>query len=122
MLQNTFYTVKDFSQTQDTLHARIQFNAEHPVFEGHFPKQPIVPGVCMVQIVRELAEQKVQQPLRIHEGDHIKFLKFVNPTERPEVEITIALRQQTSGYGVQATMFDGEDVLFKFTGSFQSLV
>ena len=29
----------------------LELNPEHPVYEGHFPGNPVVPGVCQVQMI-----------------------------------------------------------------------
>ena len=38
-----------------TLHARRTFLEDDPVFEGHFPGHPIVPGVLMVEAIAQSA-------------------------------------------------------------------
>ena len=34
---------------------------DSPIFKGHFPEYPVVPGVCLMQIIKELAEKKTQK-------------------------------------------------------------
>jgi 3-hydroxyacyl-[acyl-carrier-protein] dehydratase len=121
MLEGFFYTVESISSFEGNVEAKIKFQAKHPIFNGHFPGKPIVPGVCMVQIVRELLEKQSGDQFRIVQGDHIKFLKFIDPITRPDVEVKISVKPSDLQLSINATLFDGDDVLFKFTGSFQRL-
>ena len=65
----------------------IRFNAEHPVFTGHFPGYPIVPGACLVQIAEELLSDYLDRPVRFAS---IRNLKFKQPV-MPEHEVTITV-------------------------------
>jgi 3-hydroxyacyl-[acyl-carrier-protein] dehydratase len=121
MLLEGFYTIEDFSYTDDQIRSRIKFREDHPIFEGHFPGHPIVPGVCMVQIIRALTEKMLAEKLRIQRGDQLKFLKFIDPRERSQVDATVSIKPSREGYAITASLFDGDDVLFKFTGFFQRI-
>ena len=50
---------------------------------------PVVPGVCMVQILKELAEQMVHKNFQMSKAPVIKFLAVLQPEKHPEVDITI---------------------------------
>ena len=39
---------------------QVMLNPQHAIYNGHFPQQPVVPGVCMLQIIKECIE-KIQQ-------------------------------------------------------------
>jgi 3-hydroxymyristoyl/3-hydroxydecanoyl-(acyl carrier protein) dehydratase len=55
MLLNSFYTLEAAPETTPTrVQATIRLNPDHAIFAGHFPGQPVVPGVCMLQIIKEL--------------------------------------------------------------------
>ncbi len=54
---------------------------EHPAFEGHFPGDPMVPGVLLLDaVVHALCEASQADPggLRV---DSVKFLAVVRPGE-----------------------------------------
>ena len=42
----------------------MRFNPSHPVFAGHFPGHPIVPGACLVQIAEDLTARLTAHPVR----------------------------------------------------------
>ena len=80
-LKNSLYHII----SQDGLVWTIRFNAEHPVFSGHFPGYPIVPGACLVQIAEELLSDYLNRSVRF---TAVRNLKFKQPV-MPEHELTI---------------------------------
>ena len=52
MLKNDFFTFTALQLEGDMVTTNIELNAAHSIFKGHFPGQPIVPGVCMMQMVK----------------------------------------------------------------------
>ena len=87
-LQNSLYYIVQSHSTDYT----VRFNAAHPVFAGHFPEHPVVPGACLVQIAEELATLSLHQPIRL---TAIRNLKFRQPVT-PEQEVTFALQCDSS--------------------------
>lgn len=120
MLMNDFYTVLQQQNTDGAIEASIRFNKAHSIFNGHFPNLPIVPGVCMVQLTRELLEHAVNKKLQLQEAGTIKFLSVINPEETPEVNITIAYSFDGSTYSAQASITKDEITCFKFKGTYHS--
>ena len=43
----------------------LPFAADHPVFEGHFPGRPIVPGVLLLDWVQSAIETHLGQPVQV---------------------------------------------------------
>lgn len=60
----------------------ISFPAAHPVFAGHFPGQPIVPGVLLLDSVRLLIQQQIGQRC-----SGISTAKFHSPAGPEEILI-----------------------------------
>jgi 3-hydroxyacyl-[acyl-carrier-protein] dehydratase len=56
ILLNDFYTLTEKIEVPGVVKAKIAINKRHRIFDGHFPGLPVVPGVCMLQIVREIME------------------------------------------------------------------
>lgn len=49
------------------------------IYAAHFPNLPITPGVCVVQIVKELAEIMFHEKLTLISIKNAKFLKVMQP-------------------------------------------
>ncbi len=118
MLSNDFFYTKSFADDGSTIGATIELNAAHAIFEGHFPNQPVVPGVCMVQIIKELLEKSVGKSLQLQKADHIKFLSFIVPTETPSVEALIKYSIADEVLSATASLAKQETVCLKMKCSF----
>src|SRR4051812_47200647 len=93
LLQN-FY--KEISSTfsaanQYQFESRIKLNAAHPVYKGHFEQVPIAPGVCLVQIITEILNDKFCTNFRLKSADNIKFLVLINPAEGTEFKVNLSI-------------------------------
>lgn len=87
MLLHSFY---DIIQSNQDGYA-IRFNARHPIFLGHFPERPIVPGACIVQIAEELAALTYGHPVRFAGVLDLKFRQPITPDQ----EIMICIQKTT---------------------------
>lgn len=87
MLLNDFYTVQAITHHERTINATVLLNKDHAIFSGHFPENPIVPGVCLMTMVKETLERALQQPLQLKEAKSVKFLGVVNPQKNAELHI-----------------------------------
>jgi 3-hydroxyacyl-[acyl-carrier-protein] dehydratase len=121
LLLNHLYTLVKQTSENGKVQASIAFNKEHKIFEGHFPGHPVVPGVCMIQILREIMEVEVGSRLRIRTGDNLKFLSVINPQENPEVQVSLSYTVQEPTFNINATLFLAEVTFFKFKGTFEKL-
>jgi len=65
--------------TAEAFVARFRFPADLPVFEGHFPGHPIVPGVYLIESVRVVAEKFGGRPLRIARVGDAKITSITRP-------------------------------------------
>ena len=117
MLKNDFYTVHELQPGDHSLACRIRFNAGHDIFKGHFPQQPVVPGVCMMQIVKELLEEQTGRRYLLSQVPQVKFLQLILPETEPEVTITW---QEDDGLLSVNAMFKKDGAaLFKMNGKFK---
>lgn len=56
-MQKLFSDIDNYLSAEDRLAFRVRLDAAHPVYAGHFPGNPVLPGVCTLQIVRECLER-----------------------------------------------------------------
>lgn len=116
MLINDFYTCHDIRQSDNEFNCRIVFNEGHDIFKGHFPDHPVVPGVCMMEIVKELLQSQVDKTLMLSNADNVKFLRLITPDVQPIIKIS--WKETEGGYHANATFSMDSSVLFKLGGQY----
>ena len=104
----TFYSVIEKNIGQDSAKFDVRFNAQHPIFQGHFPTMPVVPGACMMQIAGELSVAALQQNLRIVGAKNIKFLQVIYPNRTEIVTFDLSWEACDGGCEVKCSVMDGE--------------
>lgn len=106
MLNPSFYHITS-QQTADNgdLLFDLKLNAEHEVFKGHFPGQPVVPGVFTTQIIQELAESHTGKKFRLVKARKIKFLMMIDPRVSTEVSVKLSVKPDGDEYTADATAF-----------------
>lgn len=113
MLIPHFYSVKQFNFTVNQLKSIIELNPEHDVFKGHFPNNPVTPGVCMLQILKELTEQATTTNLFIKECSNVKFMALINPEVNAVLAITIDINPLEENFKIKASASFNETVALK---------
>ena len=114
MLKNDFYEVVSKEIAEGRINSTIRFNAGHSIFTGHFPGQPVVPGVCMMMIIKELLAEHYGGSVLIRKAPQVKFLKMIVPELSPEADVFIQfsiLNEQT--WLADATIKKEATVFFK---------
>ncbi|MDO4727454.1 MAG: 3-hydroxyacyl-ACP dehydratase [Bacteroidota bacterium] len=88
----------------------IELNAKHEVFKGHFPDNPVTPGVCMMQIIKELSEKILGERLFLTSASNVKFMAIINPNINPILRLELAITQSEGVVKVKNTTWM-EDVM-----------
>jgi 3-hydroxyacyl-[acyl-carrier-protein] dehydratase len=74
--------------------ATVEINKAHAIFEGHFPSLPVVPGVVMMQMVKEVLEDVLNRKLQLTSAGNLKFLSLINPLEAAIVAIEVIYKKE----------------------------
>lgn len=61
--------------------ARVTTDGDSPWFSGHFPDDPILPGIAQLEMVADLIAASSENNLRMTGLSRIKFRKIVRPGE-----------------------------------------
>ncbi|MCX6278823.1 MAG: 3-hydroxyacyl-ACP dehydratase [Bacteroidetes bacterium] len=127
MLSNNFFnvetlTLSELALNQLQISASILLNPSHQIFKGHFPGNPVVPGVCQIQMIKELIEQAIKKTIRLTESDNIKFLLMINPLEIPRLKLDILIKTLSEKQFTAIATISYESSLFlKFKGKFENI-
>lgn len=115
-LKDSFFELRDSETTGEETRFRIWLNASHPIYDMHFPDNPVTPGVCMIQIIKELAAELAGKPLSVAKVVRARYLRVIDPLADAAVSLSIQLQpQQEQAYKAQATFSDGEKPFSQFT-------
>lgn len=87
-LRNSLYYILAGNDSEYT----IRFDASHPVFAGHFPGHPVVPGACLVQIAEELLSTRLSQKVRFTSVRNLKFRQPVTPDQQVTITFSPSMR------------------------------
>jgi 3-hydroxymyristoyl/3-hydroxydecanoyl-(acyl carrier protein) dehydratase len=83
----------------------FRFDATDPVFAGHFPKQPLVPGIFQLEMARLGAEWLFREQLRVREISKAKFLRPIVPAE--VVRMNLKVSESDGAMAIRATFSVG---------------
>lgn len=96
----------------------LQIAADHPAFAGHFPGQPLLPGVSLLAEVLEAVLADPALAARVGTAPRIANAKFLAPV-RPGAQLRIVL--DASGRGLRFEVRDiGAGDRLAASGSFEA--
>jgi 3-hydroxyacyl-[acyl-carrier-protein] dehydratase len=117
MLKDHFYHIISTNHQDHTIAVTLQLNIDHVIFGGHFPGQPVVPGACMLQIVKDVLNNTLNIDYQLKKADHLKFIAPVDPRMVDELELKLSYKQIEAGLQVTGSLSANGVVCFKMQGS-----
>lgn len=119
MLIEGLYKVTDTKNTSEGILAKVHLNKDHDIFKGHFPGNPVMPGVCMIQIIKELTEEATGKNLFLSVSSNIKFMAIINPEKNPDLELAISIAEENGEVKVKNTTSFEDTVALKLNATFK---
>ncbi|MBO4488201.1 MAG: beta-hydroxyacyl-ACP dehydratase [Bacteroidales bacterium] len=112
MLEHELYTI---IETADNM-VRVRLLPESVIFKAHFPDNPIMPGVCLVGMVQELAERMKGCQLTLSEVRNVKYLAVLKPNANPDVMVRFdKVEEDGSRLRTDGVVMADEKVYTKFS-------
>ena len=107
LLENKFYKVLS-EERGEGLSAKyhVAILPECNVYDGHFPGDPVCPGVCNIETIKECAILLCGEQLRYSTIKQCRLTALATPTVCPEVDVQVTLTPAGDSYSVQATIAD----------------
>ena len=112
MLNNTFYTIRKRTDTEGGVDYRVSLHASHVIYEAHFPGNPVTPGVCIIQIVKELVEAYCDTTFLLRTIKNVKFMKVIDPRIVGELTFALNVTTQDDGMTVVSGIVGEGDTIF----------
>ena len=123
MVLKDFYNVLSEEKTGDSKYSiTILINEKHDVFKGHFPGNPIMPGVCMIQIIKELTAAITKSTLIIQTLSNVKFMALINPEVTPELRLELdIITTEDDLVKVKNTTYFNDTVALKLSNVYKKI-
>ncbi len=119
MLIEGLYKVISTENTDKGILSKVHLNKDHAIFKGHFPGNPVMPGVCMIQIIKELTEKAIGKNLFLSVSSNIKFMAIINPEINPDLELAIDITEENGEVKVKNITSFEETVALKLNATFR---
>ena len=93
-----WYVLKDLTRSdKNEIEADIQVPSDSPWFDGHFPGEPILPGVAQIGMVFDAIRKARNQDLKISSVRRVRFKQIIRPDDKLKL-IAAPLKENDGAY------------------------
>ncbi len=89
ILKNNFYQIQSIEKSATGLKSRLLLNKSHAIFDGHFPNNPVTPGVVEMEMVKEMVGEFLGKTAALKKMSTCKLLAILSPVEFQEINIIL---------------------------------
>ena len=117
LLENNYYKVlraREEGEGKAVYHIAILPDCN--VYEGHFPGNPVCPGVCNIQTIKECASLLIGKEICISSIKQCLFTAIASPTVCPEVDVEVEVKEANGSYTIVASISDEKRQYLTFKG------
>lgn len=106
MLENSFYKIIAAADNVYT----VELLPSCPVYRGHFPGEPVSPGVCSIQMIKELTEKATGRRLLLSNLKQVRFRTLITPVTHSRLAVTLNATPADGRLALAATIAAGTDL------------
>lgn len=120
MLLGDLFSIQSIQKEENTARAILTLNGSHPIFEGHFPGQPVLPGACQLQMIKEVMQTVLNAEIQLIKANQVKFLSVIDPGKVGVLQMEIKhTTNESLELGVTANLVNDTTTCLKFSGTFR---
>ncbi len=116
MLLNKYFTIHSVERRDEDTIFHVTLNPNHEIYRGHFQGNPISPGVCTVEMVKECAQQITEAPLSFANIKNCRFISLLTPASESELLVHVNLTESEEGYAIKANVNGQEQAYLTLSG------
>lgn len=118
LLKDKFYKVVNTNTDDNNGTFTLSILPDCDVYEGHFPGDPVCPGVCNIETIKECAMMLLNKELRIKTIKLCRLTALASPAICPEVKVSINATNNGDGtYLIIASIADDKQQYMSFKGT-----
>lgn len=101
-----WYKVNNMNRSEENeISADIRVPSDSPWFDGHFPGEPILPGVAQIGMVFDAIRKAHNQELKVSSVRRVRFKRIIRPDDQLKI-IAVPLKQETDSYSFRILVQD----------------
>jgi len=101
-----WYVLKKLTRSdKNEIAADVRVPSDSPWFHGHFPGEPILPGVAQIGMVIDAIRQAQNQDLKVSGVRRVRFKQIIRPDDQLKI-IAAPLKQNAGAYSFQILVED----------------
>lgn len=90
---------------ENEVSADIHVPPDSPWFDGHFPANPILPGVAQIGLVLDVISKAHHQDMKVSSVRRVRFKHIVRPDDKLKI-IASPLKQEIGSYSFRILIRD----------------
>lgn len=118
MLLNDLYFIDQQQTAESEALFSVSIHKSHSIFEGHFPGQPILPGVCQMEICHELINKTLERNTKLIQASSVKFLSFIDPNKNSSFDIKLNWTKDNDQVNVDALIYSNDLIFLKLKAQY----
>lgn len=103
------------------IEASLIIDRNHRIFKGHFPGNPVTPGVVQIEMVRQVLSRCIQKDLMLAEAKDLKYITPILPSHTDGIDLTIDYKKEQTSISAKCLLSRDEIVFTKIRGTFSEL-
>ena len=98
--------LKEMNRSEENeITADIHVPSDSPWFDGHFPGEPILPGVAQIGMVLDAIRKARKRDLRISSVRRVRFKRIIRPDDQLKI-IAAPLKKEADSYSFRILIQD----------------
>ena len=101
-----WYRLIDIKSGEDReIRADIQVPAESSWFDGHFPGEPVLPGLAQISMVFDVIQKASESELGVFSVNRVRFKRIIRPADHLKV-IVAPLKKEANVFSFRIQIQD----------------
>ena len=115
-LNNEYFKIDNCKNEGEETLFSITLLPDYCAYEGHFPGNPVSPGVCNIQMIKECAEQLAGKRFFLGYISRCKLSAVITPQTTPQLCIRMTLLETDGLYDIKAVVSNADTTYIDFKG------
>lgn len=106
LLKDKYFKIADCEREANAARFHVILLSDCDVYRGHFPGNPVSPGVCNIEMVKECFATLLATEPKILTIDRCRLTAVASPAVSPELDIEMSWTEAGGQYQLMATIKD----------------